>query len=481
MPADAGAAAIARRLSERVLGLAAAEKRRPVFRGANLEAQTTTMPEFVLSGPAGTGKSVALLARIHANAEAFPGSRQLIIRKTRASLTQSGLVTFEEKVLPPGHPALFGAIGQRITRGNRETYPYPNGAEIVVGGMDKPERLFSSEYDAIYWQEVQEARVEEWESLLRALRNNRMPTQQLFGDCNPASPKHWLKARSASGSLKLAETHHRDNPFLWDEKTGTWTPAGSRYVESLQRMTGVLRDRLYLGLWVAAEGAIYTMFRRSGRGSNVVPRFTPPADWRVVLSIDFGFSHPLAAQVWVVDGDGRMVLENEIHMAGRTLDEHAPDILRMLRGRSYEGVADSAAPESIERLKALGIRCEPAQKGPDSVRAGIRQCIARMGDAGDGRPRLAVMEGSLVERDEERAARHLPLCLLDEIEMYRWKLDHSSRPQDEPVKEHDDACDAMRYAVQYVDGRPSSEWKDDDIVIGESELCDVPEMGEEWG
>jgi phage terminase large subunit len=390
-------------------------------------------------------------------------------------------VTFEEKVLPPAHPALFGAMGQRITRGNRDTYPYPNRAEIVVGGMDKPERLFSSEYDAIYWQEVQEARVEEWESLLRALRNDRMPTQQLFGDCNPSSPKHWLKARASSGSLKLAETSHRDNPFLWDEETGDWTKAGRTYIGNLQRMTGVLHDRLYLGLWVAAEGAIYTMFKRSGPAANVVPRFVPDADWRVILSVDFGFSHPLAAQVWVVDGDGRMVLEHEVHMAGRTLDEHAPEILRMLGGRPYEGVADSAEPESIERLKALGIRCEPAAKGPDSVRAGIRRCIARMGDPGDGRPRLAVMEGSLVERDEERAAQHMPLCLLDEIEMYRWKLDNANRPRDKPVKEHDDACDAMRYAVQFVDGRPSEEWREDDIVIGESELGDAPEMGGEWG
>jgi len=117
MPADAGAAAIARRLSERVLGLAAAERRRPVFRGANLEAQTTTLPEFVLSGPAGTGKSVALLARLHANAEAFPGSRQLIIRKTRASLTQSGLTNVLNTLgVLKGKPASRKELGQKPTR-----------------------------------------------------------------------------------------------------------------------------------------------------------------------------------------------------------------------------------------------------------------------------------------------------------------------------------------------------------------------------
>jgi len=417
------------------------------LRGANLEVQQATDAEIVVSGPAGTGKSVGLLHLLHRTAEEFPKSRQLILRKTRASLTQSGLDSFEDDVLPSAHPVLFNANGSRILKRNRSSYDYPNGATIVVGGMDEAERLFSSKYDRIYWQEVTEGQEEEWVSLRRALRNFAGPPQQLVSDCNPKSPLHWVAQRAKAGHMRMMETTHRDNPAYWDEASQEWTEKGRAYMDNLAGMTGVLRDRLYLGLWVATEGAIYTMFRRSGPAPNVVPRFRPPDSWRVVLSIDFGFTHPFAAGVWVLDGDGRMTLEHEIHMSGRTLDEHAPTIKAMLRGRAYDGVADSASPESIERLRGLGIRCEPTPKGPDSVRAGIRQVIARMADPGDGKARLAIMEGSLWERDEVRAARHLPLCLADEIELYRW------RPNaEEPVKETDDACDQMRYAVQFADG-----------------------------
>src|SRR5262245_39435455 len=52
--------------------------------------------EILLSGPAGTGKSRAALEYFHESAEKYPRSRYLIVRKTRESLTQSGLVTFEE-------------------------------------------------------------------------------------------------------------------------------------------------------------------------------------------------------------------------------------------------------------------------------------------------------------------------------------------------------------------------------------------------
>lgn len=447
-------ATAAQRLSARFLGAAQYESARPAFRGKNLEVQSATHREIVLTGPGGTGKSVAILTRLHRNAEQYPGCRQLVVRKTRASLTESALATFEEKgVIPKDHPILFNRGGQRILRRNRTSYDYPNGSTIVTGGMDEATRLFSTDYDAVYWQEVQEGQQEEWESLLRALRNPVLPVRQLLGDCNPSAPTHWLKIRAKTGRLQLWETYHKDNPFLWDEAHGDWTPIGREYVDGLAAMTGVLRDRLFLGLWVAVQGAIYApYFRRSGSAPNIVSRFEAPPDWQVVLSIDFGFSHPLAAGIWLVDGDGRMVLESQAHMAGRTLDAHAPAILRALRGREYRGVADSASPEQIERLNALGIHCVPSVKGPDSVVAGIRQTIARMADPGDGRARLAVMEGSLVERDEARARKHLPLCVEDEVDLYRWKLDISGNPKEEPVKEHDDGCDQTRYAVQFVDG-----------------------------
>ncbi|HLS00652.1 MAG TPA: hypothetical protein VK054_01520, partial [Beutenbergiaceae bacterium] len=84
-------------------------------------------PEIMLAGPAGTGKSRASLEKIHLCAERYPGMRALIVRKTRVSLTQTGLVTFEDHVLPEGHPVLQGA-----QRSHRSTYQYPNGSEIVV-------------------------------------------------------------------------------------------------------------------------------------------------------------------------------------------------------------------------------------------------------------------------------------------------------------------------------------------------------------
>ena len=76
--------------------------------GAALQLFYNREPEVLLSGPAGTGKSRALLEKVYLCAQKYPRMRALIVRKTRASLTESGLVTFEEKVLPIGSPVPRG-------------------------------------------------------------------------------------------------------------------------------------------------------------------------------------------------------------------------------------------------------------------------------------------------------------------------------------------------------------------------------------
>jgi len=95
--------------------------------------------EVLLDGPAGTGKSRAIGEYLHYLAETYPGCRIVVIRKTRASLTESWMVTFEQKVLPPGHES----INPNKQRGHRTSYNYSNGSHIVLGGMDNATRLFS--------------------------------------------------------------------------------------------------------------------------------------------------------------------------------------------------------------------------------------------------------------------------------------------------------------------------------------------------
>ncbi len=202
--------------------------------------------EVLLSGPAGTGKSRAALEKLYACAVRFPGMRALIIRKTRASLSEAALQTFEDHVLPENSPLRTG-----VSRSHRESYKLRNGSLINVGGFDvggqdAKARIMSTEYDMIYIQEAIECTERDWENATSRLRAPVMPYRQLIADTNPDAPHHWLYQRCERGLTRMLYSRHEDNP--------TCTPA---YLETLRRLTGVRHKRLYLGLWVAAEGQVY--------------------------------------------------------------------------------------------------------------------------------------------------------------------------------------------------------------------------------
>lgn len=101
--------------------------------------------ECLLSGGMGTGKSRCCLELLYLYVTKYPGTRALIARKTRKSLTEAALVTWEQNVVPANHPCLRGA-----GRANRHSYDMGNGSVVVVGGMDKADKVLSTEWDLIY-------------------------------------------------------------------------------------------------------------------------------------------------------------------------------------------------------------------------------------------------------------------------------------------------------------------------------------------
>src|SRR5579859_1629023 len=223
--------------------------------GAALQAFECTDPEVLISRPSRTGKTRAWLEKIHWFMEHFPKARALIVRKTRASLSETALQTFEDHVLGEGHYLNTGT-----QRDHRASYRYKNGSTIVVGGMDKSTRIMSSEYDIIFVQEAIELNLEDWEALITRLSNGVLPFQQLCADTNPDKPTHWLKQRCDAGLTKLLFSDHTDNPVLWNHEQSNWTERGAAYISKLDNLTGARKARLRYGKWVQAEGAIYESY-----------------------------------------------------------------------------------------------------------------------------------------------------------------------------------------------------------------------------
>lgn len=412
--------------------------------GAIAKIFASTASELILSGPAGTGKTRAWLEVLHSDALKYPRSRQLIGRKTRRSLTETALVTYERDVLGFDNP-----ICTNVKREQRHVYRYPNGSEIVVGGLDKASKTLSAEYDRIYINEITELTIADYEPLLRALRSGVLPYQQLVGDCNPDRADHWILKRANDGQLTLIKTTHEDNPILWDVEAGTWTPRGASYIEKLDRLTGVRKQRLRWGLWVSAEGMIYEDYNAAEDG-HLIDSFEIPAEWRRIRSIDFGYTNPFVCQWWAIDPDGRMYLYREIYHTQRTVKVHAEQITRLSEGERYEATVADHDAEDRATLAECGIRTTAAVK---DVSPGIQKVQERLKIAGDKKPRIFYMRDARVEMDESLEEAGLPTCTTDEIGGYVWAKAADGKPKkDEPLKLNDHGMDTMRYAVVYVDG-----------------------------
>jgi PBSX family phage terminase large subunit len=409
--------------------------------GAALALWRDTSPEVVLSGPAGTGKSRACLEKLHACCLRWPGTRALIVRKTRESLTESALVTFESNVLPAGDPLLVGP-----QRRMRQAYHYPNGSEVVVGGLDKPSKVMSTEYDLIYVQEAIELYEDDWESLTTRLRHGVMPFQQLVGDTNPDAPTHWLRRRADAGRTVMYESRHEDNPVIWDADNGAWTAVGAAYIAKLEALTGVRFHRLRHGRWVGSEGMVYGDWDRS---LHLIDRFGIPASWRRIRSVDFGYTNPFCCQWWAIDGDGRMYLYREIYRTKRTVADHAVPIGARSAGERIEATVSDHDAEDRATLHQCGIQTLAAHK---AITPGIQAVEERLRVAGDGRPRLFVFRDALVDRDEGLAEAKLPTSTAEEFDAYVWPKGQDGKALKEiPVDANNHGMDAMRYAVAYVD------------------------------
>lgn len=429
----------------------------PELRGGNLAAYQSRAPEQLCWGPAGTGKTVGGLFKLVHLAMIFPNTRWFVLRKTRASLNDSALLTLEQEVLGADSPVL---TTRPLMRKTRDFYEFSNKSVIVPVGMDKPEKLFSVPFNGGYINELTELEPDEYQSLKRALRwparkavtipgrTPPVPFYYVGADCNPSYGHHWVNQRMKSGVLTGFQSRHEDNPRFYDLLTKAWTADGREYIENnLQTLTGFMRQRLLDGIWAAAEGLVYDEFDER---IHVLPAtFSIPESWDRYWAIDWGYTDPLTLQFWAKDGDGRLYLYREFYKTGQLVEhvaQWAAEEMKMKREPRPKAVVCDHDPENAETFKKhTGLPYVLADK--TDRKGGIQKVKSRLRVAGDGRPRIYIVRGCRTHpEDKALRTKAKPTTILDEIPAYVWNPD-----KDVPEDGDDHGADAMRYVTSHVD------------------------------
>ena len=340
-----------------------------------------TLPkELLVVGPAGSGKTFGILAAIHKLCRDYARVRVLMARATRAALTESVLATFEDDILP-----LDGMeeIASGASREHRRSYQYPSGSRIVLGGLDKPNRILSTAWDIVYINECIEATEEVWETILSRMNRPGRSSKlgYLIGDTNPGDPQHWLKRRIDSGLLTEWVTPHEANPAMHDWTD--WTPAGRLYLEGLDRLTGTRRKRLRHGLWAAGEEAWFQGFDPD---RHVSPIAEYDSSYPVHLACDNNGLHTGAVWFQVREGDDgpRITVFGDYYNDSGTMDasSKAGEILarshQLCNGHPDHGTHDPAAGARLgfnttiaAEYERAGLRLHPWPVFAGSVLSGL--------------------------------------------------------------------------------------------------------------
>jgi len=409
--------------------------------GWQVEPWRDTSLILLLTGSAGGGKSRLAAEKIHGFCQRYAGTTALVLRKAKEYCGTS--------VLPFLEHAVIGDDPRVTYKRGFGRFEYENGSTIYTGGMqDQRQREAVRSIGGkgaldVVWMEEANAFVEEdFNEVLARMRGTAAPWMQLMLSTNPDAPTHWIKKRLIDDrEASVYYSGAKDNPN---------NPA--EYLAILDRLTGIQRLRLRDGLWVQAEGAIYTGFSDE---LHVIDRDKLPEHrgMRHFRSVDFGYNNAFVCQWWGIGPDANLYMYREIYMTKRLVEDHARQINSLTTPQEQiEATVCDHDAEDRATLERYGIPTTAAEK---AVLPGIQAVQARLRKEDNGKPRLFVCRDALAEMDPALEHDKKPHSTLEEFPGYVWE---DWRPgqahKEQPHKENDHGMDALRYAVMYIDGKP---------------------------
>jgi hypothetical protein len=172
--------------------------------------------------------------------------------------------------------------------------------------------------------------------------------------------------------------------------------------------------------------------------------------------MDFGFSHNFATVTFAIFGQYVFVLDC-FAQAGLQLDEQTAscEYLKTV----YDNPViypDPAYPASIKTFRTRGFKARDWEKKPFSVKAGI-EIVRSLLWSGSGLVRMMFLKGdSGVE------------FLLIRAEKYKYKVDATGTPTEEPDEKDDDELDALRYGIMNALGSEGALKEKKSAIVRES-------------
>lgn len=389
---------------------------------------------LLLSGSAGSGKTVLAAEKVVALALRYPGCKVMVLRKSRAAAMQT--------VVDALNDAIEG-IDNVTWRPSRFRYYFPNGSQIIIGGLfDEKQRqaIRSFTIDFAWIEEANKTTREDFNEVSARMRGTAAGWNQVILTTNPDSDSNWIYV----DLIEIAESDPRIGYFPSGAKDNPHLPQS--YLTTLQKLTGVQKERLWYGRWARSTGTIYEdweddyKYNETPRGNVVDNAGFIPMGGPVVWWIDDGYygkkkngkwtaaSHPRAVLFAQLRDDGQIAVFFDSYVVRTSADVHIRRLLKMCENKGWDPpdyiVRDRAAASLGQAFKDIGIRARySTMKVEDSIN----------------------LVSQYVKADENGQRRLIvhPRCKDLRSDMASYVRHKSGRPE----KSHDHGPDALRYGI----------------------------------
>ncbi len=299
-----------------------------------------TESEVLFGGAAGGGKSYGQVVDALLFALKYPGSKQLILRRSFAELDKS-LIRTSLSLYPRG-----------IYSFNSSTHTgrFTNGSIIDFGYCAAENDVYqyqSAEYDVIRFDELTHFTESQYVYLISRVRGANSYPKQVKSSTNPGGIGHgWVKARfvdpSPAGKSFIGDDgmNRIFIPALLDDNSFL-SRGDPKYRERLLALPDRERKALLYGDWNIFEGQYFTEF---DPGRHIVTPFEIPKNWRKYRTIDYGLDR--LACLWIATSpEGVSYVYREFCKSNLTISQAAKEICD--RTPSSEDIYATLAPPDL--------------------------------------------------------------------------------------------------------------------------------------
>ena len=263
------------------------------------------------------GKSYGQLIDALLYALKYPGSKQLILRRTFPEL---------EKSLIRTHLTFYPRSIYNYNSSNH-CGKFINGSIIDFSYCDNEKDVYkyqSAEYDVIRFDELTHFTEEMYVYLLSRIRGANSFPKMAKSSTNPGGVGHtWVKERfidigEPNKEHKIGKTTRifipskvQDNRFLLE--------ADAEYLNRLENLSEKDKKILLYGDWDIFEGQYFNEFNRD---IHVVEPFEIPSHWKRYAAFDYGLD--MFACLWFArDTEGKAYVYREVHEPNKIISEAA--------------------------------------------------------------------------------------------------------------------------------------------------------------